>query len=251
MKTKKRSKNMETSVQKTSKAGELAKQEMLAEWGPAPISSKDIAIPMVWISQFMSDKVKDQEAKAGEYRDNVANKNLGGNGVSFEVIPFHTEKKWVEYDTSGKDKKYLQSIPVTPQNENLPYEDGNIQRDLVYYFYVLDATDVQSGLPFVVPLRRTSSKTAKNIMTQMYLQNSAAGKSPAAYTVMLDTKLEHGDKGDYFVATMKVGNETTAQDQAICLKWLKTIKAGQAQVKEDVPEQEPSTPATANTPREF
>lgn len=204
-----------------------------ADWGAPEISGNDIAIPMVLINQYMSDKVKDGDAKFGELRDTSENKLLGGNGEKFEFIPFYMEKKWAEYSVTGDDKKYLQSVPITAANENLPIEEDGIVRDRVYYFYVLPANNVEHGIPYVIPLRRTSAIAAKHIATQMYVKNRQAGKSPAAYIICLDTKKETGKKGDYAVATFSVGRETTPEEQSVCLKWLKSVKAGTAKANEE------------------
>lgn len=225
---------MSKAITKKKETAIQTSMELDADWGAPEISSNDIAIPYVYLMQFMSDKVKDQEAKFGELRDDASNTLLGGNGTPLEMVPFYLERKWVEYDCSGNQKKYLQSYPVTPENDNLPYDDGELQRDRVYYFYCLPTNDLESAIPFVLPLRRTSATTARHIATQMYTKNRQAGKSPAAYSILIDSAKKEGDKGTYAITTYSVGRETTKEEQSTCLTWLKSVKAGTAVAGEDI-----------------
>lgn len=214
--------------------GALTQEQLDSEWGAPEISSNDIEIPMVYLMQYMSKKVKDQEAKFGEFRDSAENLCLGGISDTFEVIPFFVDRKWVDYEVSGdNEKKWLSTYAVTPENDNQKYEEGNIQRDRVYYFYCLPVDGYDDAIPFIIPMRRTSAKTARYIMTQMYTKNRKAGLSPAAYRIILGSKEENGKKGDYAVITYRVGERTSKEQEAVCLQWLKSVKSGAAKAAED------------------
>lgn len=208
----------------------LAKQAAdLSEWGDPNIGAQDIEIPMLLMQQYMSDKVKNQQAKFGEIRDSSQNKLIAEEGQPVELIPFHIEKYWVEYtvDSSGKNKKFKDRYQVTPQNADQARMEPGLERDYVIEVYALLA-DNTDDIPYALPLRRTSLRAGKVIATQMYVNNRNAGKNPAAYTINVKTAKKAGDNGEYAVAEVSVGRETTPEEQGKCLDWLRTIKAGGA-----------------------
>lgn len=225
---------MDTQLAETNKETALStKVEDLSNWGDGDISSQDIIIPMFLMMQYMSEKVRDQVAKFGEIRDSLENKLFAEKGQELEIIPFFLEKYWVEYtiDSNGKNKTFKDKYAVTPANERQSIQEPGLVRDYVWAVYCLLPNDID-GLPFVFPFRRTSAKAGRFITTQMYVRNKKAGKNPAAYTLKIKTNTKEGNDGEYAVAEVVVGRETTKDEQLKCLEWLRTIKSGDAKADE-------------------
>jgi hypothetical protein len=155
----------------------------LDEWG-MPVSARDIIIPNIYLMQPMSEKVTAGDAAFGDFRESLSNEKLGDFKEGFDVVPLMLEKLWVEFDDSDDldEKEYLRTVPVTPANEALPYEDQEkdqetgkmrkIARDLVFRFYVLLLKDLEMGtaLPHIISFRRTSLRAGKQLATQMYVK---------------------------------------------------------------------------------
>ena len=226
------------------KKAEIAIAMDPAEWGAAPISSKDIIIPRILLMQPMSDKVTAGEAAFGEFRESLNNTRLGDFKTPFEIIPFHMEKVFIEYKivTQGQKttKEFLRVVPITPANEDAKYEDTEvgedgkvypIARDYTMNFYLLLASELRSGegaMPYILSTRRTSSKAGKKLATQMYVKNLQAKKTPASTMCLVTAGKQTNDEGTWAVIDVLPGEPTPDTYVAEALKWYKMVKAGQA-----------------------
>jgi hypothetical protein len=214
-----------------------------ADWGGSPISSNDIIIPRIMVMQAMSKRVVDGEATFGEFRESMNNEVLGKFDKGFRIVPFHLEKVFVEYDASEDDKKFLRVVPITPQNENLPYEDREerdgkkieITRDRVMNFYVLRPEEIDLGgaIPYIVSFRRSSLKAGKKLATQMYVKNIASGKTPASVVCTVLANKTSNDKGTFAVMDIVMDSQTPDKYIAEAFKWLQLIKSGKAKAHEE------------------
>lgn len=237
---------MSKQVVKKEQAGALAAAADLSSWGSGQvISSNDIIIPKIWVMQYMSDKVKTGLAKYGEFRDSVNNDKFGDLETPMEVIPFHLEVKWMEYDVVKKPngerkREYKQTIPVQ-NNPNLPgYNDrlprvdmdGSVERDRVMDYYVLLPSELAAGgaLPYVISFKRTSLKTGKKLALQMYVRNRDAGLVPPAVAFNLSAKSVSNDDGEFAVIEAATSRKSTDEELAEALKWWKQVQEGQAKV---------------------
>jgi hypothetical protein len=209
------------------------------EWGVTEVSSRDIIIPRILLMQPMSDKVTAGDAAFGEFRESLNNEKLGDFKAGFEFVPFHMEKVFIEYKVNGQKKDYLRVVPITPQNEDLPYndvekgEDGvsfEVSRDRVMNFYVLLPSELEVGgaIPYILSARRTSMTAGKKLATQMFVKNIAAKKTPASTVCIATCGKQSNDEGTW--AVMDVAPTRQSPDQYVveALKWLKMIKAGKA-----------------------
>lgn len=214
-------------------------------WGATPnISSNDVIIPRIMLMQAMTKRVVDGEAAFGEFRESLNNELLGKFDKGFEIVPFHMEKVFVEYDASEDDKQFLRVVPITPMNEDLPYEDKEkspegkmieITRDRVMNFYCLRPEEIEIGgaIPYIVSFRRSSLKAGKKLATQMYLKNTASGKTPASVVcTVLATKVQN-DKGTFAVADVITSRPTPDKYIIEAFKWLQLIKSGKAKAHEE------------------
>ncbi len=164
------------------------------------------------------------------------------------------EKVWIEAkveNVNGKEERtFLRTVPITPQNENLPYQDEEtlasdckagkageviaISRDRTMNFYLLLIKELELGaaLPYVLSVSKSSLSAGKKLTTQMYMKNINAGKTPASMVVHLFAKKESNDKGTYGVWDMRPVKQTEAVHIAEAFKWLTTVRAGQTKTHE-------------------
>lgn len=213
---------------------------------PAPIqgqphlSTEDLVIPRILLMQATSDHVKKKKAHFGDIIESAGETVIGSAEKPVEIIPFSVRKIWNVYKGTSKtkpvDREYLRTEEVTAQNENLPYDDMEdgfaITREKVYNVYCLLPDDLM-GLPYVLALKRTSTKVAKAIVTQMYFRNAKAKLPPYASVIEIGTKEEAGENGSYMVFTAKVKRLATEEEKTACQDWLNQI----AVMKEDVDEE--------------
>lgn len=228
------------------KSNAIAVATDMDAWGGGQIvTSNDIVIPKLLVQQFMSEKVKNNTAKYGEFRDTLANEKFGDLEKPFEVIPFYMEKKWLEFDivtnkSGARKREFARIIPVQDNatkpgyNDDLPYVDeaAKVERDRCMDFYVLIPDQVAKGIamPYVISLRRTSLKAGKKLATQMFLTNARAGKVPAAVAMFVSAKTKENDDGEYALIDVTPAREATSEEITEALRWLKLIRAGQTKV---------------------
>lgn len=230
---------------KKNESKELANPIDLNEWGGSPISSQDIILPRILMMQPMSDKVTEGEAAFGEFRESLNNEKLGDFKTPIEVVPFLLQKAFVEYNNEDPtDKKFIRIVPITPTNDNLPYEDTEktaegktikITRDRCMNFFVLLPKDIDAGtaIPHILSFRRSSIKAGKKLATQMYIKNKDANKPPPAVMANIIATKDSNDKGTFGVMDVNFTKPTPDAYVKECLRWVKLILAGQAKIHEE------------------
>lgn len=226
----------------------LAPETDMNAWGQSPVSAQDIIIPRIFLMQPMSDMVTEGNAAFGEFRESLSNELLGKFEEGFEFVPFLMKKVFVEFDVSdSKNPEYLRTVQITPANDQLPYEDSEvneegkkipISRDRTLLFYGLLAKELDAGvaMPYIVSARRSSIKGGKKIATQMYVKNMAMGKTPAATVMKVFARKESNDKGTFAVLDASPVRPSKPEYVAEAFKWMNMIQAGK--VKEDAAQDE-------------
>lgn len=215
----------------------LAVASNLNDWGAAPVTSHDLIIPKILLMQGQSDLVVDEKAKVGDMVDNTTSVILGGIDKPLRIVPFHMEKVWIISEKKKGEGRFsfVEYQQVTPENINQPWNamdgDTEIKREYTLQFYCMNPDDLV--LPFVVSFKSTSARAGKVLSTQMYVRNRAAGLVPPAYVIELSTKKEKNDQGSYAVFEVKPLEKTKDEVIAVCLDWMKTIKAGKTKVAAD------------------
>lgn len=216
-------------------------------WGAAPVSAQDIIIPRILLMQPMSEAVTEGDAAFGDMVESLSNEKVGDLKTPLEVVPFLMRKIFVEYDvtngTDMKNKKFLRVTPITPQNENLPYNDEEtrdgkrmlIMRDYVREFYVLRVDELKLGatIPYTISFRRSSAQAGKKLATQMYVKNLNAGKTPASVTVMLTVNKTTNDQGTFGTFDIAPNAPTDIKYIAEAFKWLQLVNQGSAKVADE------------------
>jgi hypothetical protein len=230
--------------QKTEKS--LAAAADLSSWGTGHIlTSNDIILPKIWPLQFMSEKVKAGLGKYGEFRDSVNNELFGTLDKPFEVIPFHLEGKWMEFDivtnkAGARKREFKQIVPIQNNpglpgyNDNLPFADDSVERDRIMDFYVLIPSEIEKGtaLPYVISFKRSSIKAGKKLAMQMYIRNRDAKLPPAAVVCNISGKSVQNDDGEFVVMDVNTSRRATNEELECSLKWWQQVERGLTKVDE-------------------
>jgi len=201
-------------------------------FGSGPMSSDDIVIPKILAMQGLSNYVTEGDARFGDYVDSLSGEVLGSVDSPIEFIPFYLEKVWIVSVKKGERFEFERYEPVTVANENKPWEEVvggvSIKNEKCFNFYSILPNDPH--LPYVVSFKGTSAKAGRELATQMYVKNRAAGKVPPAKVMKLHgTKTEKaGNK--YVVMKSSVVRDSSDEEIANCLNWYKTIASGGAKV---------------------
>jgi hypothetical protein len=198
------------------------------------ISLKDIIIPRLMLMANTSEAVGDEKAKLGDILNSQTEEVLGGFDSPVEIIPLRMHKTWRIMDTSKKQAEFIRIEAVTPENENLPWEDTEmdpvshkkfpIRRDFTYNFLVLLVKEVEIGEPFpcLISFVRTSARTGKALTTQ-FLKLRMHRKPPYAKTAIIGVRKEKHETNSYGVFTYTPGRACTEKEMAIAaqaLSWL-------------------------------
>lgn len=215
-------------------------------WGQdTNVTSQDIVIPKILPLQYMSEKVKNNEGKYGEFRDTLNNQLFGDLETPFEVVPIAMEKKWIEFDVvtskSGQRKReFKQVIPIQDNptldtyNDELPLVEDTLERDRIMDFYVLIPSEIEEGgaMPYVLSFRRTSLKAGKKLATQMFVKNRMANKPPASTVMLVSGTNRQNDDGEFVVQDVKVARPVTDEELKAAYEWFQMIKSGKTKVDE-------------------
>lgn len=251
-KVQKQETNVETSknVVKKEKAMPPVQSGDIASWGKAQLFQSSIVIPRVLLQQFMSPRVKEQKAKYGDFVDSLTGEKLGSMEKPFEIIPFHKTEKWIVYDlVKGGKKEFSEVIEVTSENEGWRYErekDGKTQSlDRAIDVYFLDPKDLD-GLPKILGFRRTSLRSGKQLLTQMYIQNASKQVPPPGVVMNISTKSVEGEEGTYAVIEVAPGRKSTQGEVSKAFEWYKKVTSGEVKAAEDTEIMQPRETSELN-----
>lgn len=222
-------------------ATNLPAEMSASAWGGGETyTSNDLVIPKILPLQFMSEKVREKLGEYGEFRDTLNNEKFGDLTTPFEIIPFHAEKKWIEYDVitdkkGGRKREYRAVTPINHDNDGLPYvdQDGLTERDRCIDVYCLVPSHVADGgaFPHVLSFRRTSLAAGKKIITQ-FLRNQSMGKPPCAVTMLVSGKSVQNDEGEYVVQDVRVGRAAEAEEIKEAFNWYQLVLKGATKLDE-------------------
>lgn len=212
-----------------------------AAWsqGQEQLSSKDVVIPRIQVMQAVSEKVKEGEAKYGEIRDSVTFELLGGFDKPLKFTPFHLQRVWVVNEVSGKNRTYVETVPVESDPSNPKFNDDwkfkeeinpltTIERTRVMNFYVLLEG---RNLPHLLAFKGAGSRAGKQLATQMYMLNKEKALSPAAYQMLLVPKKQSGKSGEFVGVEVKVGRGSTQEEVEKAYGWYQRIAGGGSDLK--------------------
>lgn len=200
----------------------------LDAFGSGPISGQDIVIPKVLAMQGLSNYVTEGKARFGDFVDSLSGDVLGNIDKPLEYIPFFLEKMWIVSKKVGDRFMFDRYEPVTVANENKPWTEVvagvEIKNEKCYNFYCILPSD--PTIPYVIAFKSTSAKAGRELATQMYVKNKAAGKVPPAKVMQLFGSKSEKDGNKFVVMKSSVVRDSTPEEIANCLTWFKTIQEG-------------------------
>lgn len=207
----------------------------LDAFGGGNMSSEDVVIPKVLTMQGLSKLVTEGKAKFGDFVDSLNSEVLGDIEKGLEFIPFHLEKTWVVSRKEGNRYMFDHTEPVTAANENKKWEeviDGKeYKNEKAFNFYCIMPHD--PSIPYLLQFKSTSLKAGRELATQMYIKNRAAGKVPPAKVMVLSGSRISNDKGTFAVLKTGIERDSSQEEIMNCLEWFKTISAGGAKVHDE------------------
>jgi hypothetical protein len=225
---------------------------MMDMFGAAPVSSNDVIIPKIRVMQPGSQLVTDGVAKFGDFIDSLSNEVVGHiTEKAVELIPFYVEKIWIISKWNGSKFEFDRIEGVTPMNENKQWEEdtpqGKFKNEKCFNFYCLRPEDM--SLPVIVAFKGTSLRAGRELMTQMYVKNKAAGKAPCAKVINLGGDKTSNDKGTYAVMKASVSRDTSMEEMTQCLNWFKSVQSGEAKADNSDIENKPEAPVQEVNPQ--
>lgn len=190
-------------------------QEMTLDVG------SEAEMPRLQLMQGLSELVSDGRASVGEWRDSVDGELIAKQSETFSAIVCHVSTRWMHFE----DDEYTGSSPITLENANLPYEDGNKQNKKAYDFYVLLA-DKADETPYLLTITSTASRIARRWLT--LLTKIQHQKRPVCSVVFqIGSQKQSNDKGSWFVPTVLAGRDSTQEEIEIAIDWYKQISQSQ------------------------
>jgi len=219
----------------------------VSDWGQSSYSASDIVIPRILLMQGTSKLVADGKMMVASIVDSMNEKVLGNPDKPLSIIPFHMSKSWSVSEKLEGQWKWIRRDVWTPANDGQAWEQTiggkEFKFEKTYDFYVLLEAD--TTLPYVLSMKSTSARAAKELATQMYSKNRMAGLVPPGKVIKLSVERVVKEDKKYAVYKTSVEKDTPQELIAIAFKWFNSIQAGQVkehEVKED--SEVNSTPGT-------
>lgn len=167
------------------------------------ITAEDVALPRIYLGQYMTEAVKNQLVKPGcifaasgpdDPDPLVLWKPEDKEGVLFHVLAL---KKGKSFSDGGELQLYDYNDPSAPAEAWITYN------------YTLALPSVDEEVPYKLLLTRTGRNTAKQINTVL---KKNEGRGPAWATAFRLTAVQRENaKGEFFVPRVAVVNEPDKQ----------------------------------------
>lgn len=217
----------------------------MSAWGDVVVESKDFIMPKILLQQAMSEAVKSQAAKDGDYLNTLTASVCSDKEGNVSILPFYCKQSYSISKWSGskfifwRTEAYVDGV-VRSFEETLE----GIRCKVVHnynFFCLLE----EKGLPAIVSFGSTSNYTGKRLFNLMYLSNPQQKKSPAHNWITLGRgQQSNKDNDKYFVMSIEVGRESTQEELKECLTWIPVIKQSNYKEAQEAPET--STPIVEN-----
>jgi len=175
------------------------------------ISSSDIRLPRIELTQALSGSVQDGTHKQGTLINSLTKEALA---EPVTVIPVFASKSVIKW----KPRKEGGGIVYKTSNFNDPQvkEDvqwhGDEKPAATVYINIVCLVDGQP-MPLVASFCNTSQKAGFNLLSMIAMTGKAW-----AYKYVLTPVLKENSQGKFFVLSVKMGKPTTAEEQAAAEK---------------------------------
>jgi len=211
--------------------------------------STDILIPKILLMQSTSEMVQQEKRNLGEMVDSVSGEVICKRGEKIGFYPLFLFKTWDVSKLVGTRYQYQETLPFTPENATLKWEDVNaageqIRNTQCLNFYVMLASQIDdpASFPYLIKFKSTSYKTGKALVTHFAKANMLR-KVPWFKQVVMGTTKESNDDNTWYVPTIEDGplfdrsSEADLGRMAKCKQWSQVVKSGK--VKTDQSEETP------------
>lgn len=224
------------------KNNEIVKKEEFAvstdvntDWGVAENSdNSDIVLGRINLVQGLglgAELIADDSltCKAGQYWDMQAREFLGSNDKPLDVIMFYSQKYWTIFNVVGDKLEYVENVPFTLENAAWRFDavdatGAPIKRNLCYRFFCLKADDV-NGLPYVMVMTKSNTKTAKLLITDFKKLQQLRHLPSAGVVVRLSSELVKNADGSWFASRYKILGDSTPEQIAAARLWYEQVTA--------------------------
>lgn len=190
------------------------------------VTERDFVVPKLVPIQKMSKFVDEFDAKEGDLIDSLTGEKLGDYEKRFECVCFKFQKVWVEHEND----EYIGTIPVTPANANMPFEDGSITRTLTYNFYLLPVS-VDEPDAYVLSMQKTSGQVARKLLSY-FTKLGRINKPPFARVIGFTTAKRKNDKGSWCVPEWTPVRDATEEEMKDAARWRQQFKTSVMKVDE-------------------
>lgn len=209
---------MENQVTVTDKKEIAVQQWSEDDLGMDNLISQDVTPPRIMLMQPMSNMLLDEKlgAKAGQIRESVEGRHLGGNGKALRVVPFFMTNTWViRKKISDTEFEFVRAEERTAQNANLEFEfveDGvTHKREKTMNLFCFLHEDVLAGnyVPYMISFQRTSFTTAAKKMSTLMTMLKGSKKPLWSCVLEVDSekRTNENDKPYYVYKLSLAKNE--------------------------------------------
>lgn len=177
------------------------------------VDSEDLLIPRIMLMQKVSKKVEEEEAKVGEFRDNVENKLFGDKKTNLIIAPVMPIKKiWC---VSVKDnQENVVSYREIPYDQTLPeqevVEEGKLERVKALQLFCLPMDELEANvkadakpIPYVMVFKSSSYYAGRQVY-QTQFQNKNLNIPPFARAIEISSNQATSKKGGHTFYKMEV-----------------------------------------------
>lgn len=214
-----------------------------------------IKLPSLFLCQAGTKAVKNKLAQEGDFFENLQNRVVATKGTPLSFVPVKIRNVITTYKVVGTEKEFVERKPRTRENEQKEWDEIREEKDAkgkkinVAYrhlpetqAYVLELEELKSGLalPMVFTFRGASMpKGGKSIYTQAMLLKSSDLPLYSYIFKMTGSEESKDDKTFQVTQVERTNEKTTAEQRAICEKWLATINGMSVEIVEEaLPEEE-------------
>lgn len=178
--------------------------------------TQDVTPPRILLMQPMSEMLQDEklDAKAGQIRESVEGKKLGGNGTPVKVVPFFTTNTWVIRRKVGEQYEYVGVEDRTAQNAYLEFQytqDGiEYKREKTMNVFCFLYDDVLAGkyVPYIASFQRTSFTTAGKKLSQLMTLLKGSKRALWSCVLELDSEKKTNDANQsYYTFKLTLAKE--------------------------------------------
>ena len=184
----------------------------------------------------MSDELEEQGARKGEIWTTESQEKLGDNENPLKLIVLD-RKRILITETNTSPPEVISTEPYSPSNANYKREDVIDGRDVKRYvahdfYFVRCGENIDSDLPYVIRLKKTSTKTARRIMTD-FARLAKQGKSSLDVVLELSTKKQSNDQHSWYVLDYNIAGDASDEEKTVAHTWFTQMQRASAQVTEE------------------